>query len=56
MMDGTTASANNLPPYLDMVFASIDSDGYGEADSIVLFTSSPTHSTPGVVVNNLSRE
>jgi hypothetical protein len=27
---GTTDSANHLPPYLDMVFASIDSDGYGE--------------------------
>jgi hypothetical protein len=28
MADGTTGSANNLPPYLDMVFASIDLDGY----------------------------
>ena len=39
--DGTTGSANHLPPYLDMIFASINSDGYGEADSIVIFTALP---------------
>jgi RHS repeat-associated protein len=41
MADGTTGSANHLPPYLDMLFASIDSDGFGEADSIVLFSALP---------------
>jgi hypothetical protein len=41
MVDGTTGSANHLPPYLDMVFASIDSNGYAEAEGIVLFTALP---------------
>ena len=31
--NGTTDAGNSLPPYLDMVYASIDSDGVGEADS-----------------------
>jgi RHS repeat-associated protein len=38
---GTTDPANNLPPYLDMVFASIDSDGVGIASSIVIVSAVP---------------
>jgi len=41
MADGTTGSGSSLPPYLDMLFAEIDSDGYGEADSILIFTALP---------------
>jgi hypothetical protein len=41
MEDGVTSSANHLPPYLEMLFASIDSDGFGEADSIVMFSALP---------------
>jgi hypothetical protein len=36
-----TGSANHPPPYLEMLFASVDSNGVGEAEGIVLFTALP---------------
>jgi hypothetical protein len=41
MQDGATDAGNNMPPYLDMVFASKDSDGYGVASSIVIVSAVP---------------
>jgi hypothetical protein len=35
-LGGNTDTANNLPPYRDMVFASKDSDGSGVADNILI--------------------
>jgi hypothetical protein len=33
--------ADHKPPYLDMIFASKDSDGYGVADSIYIVSALP---------------
>jgi hypothetical protein len=40
-LDGSTEAGSSLPPYLDMVYASIDSDGVGEADSILIVSALP---------------
>lgn len=37
----TTGTGDHTPPYLDMVFAEIDSAGYGEADLITMATELP---------------
>jgi RHS repeat-associated protein len=39
--DGNTQAGNSLPSYLEMVYASIDSDGVGEADSILIVSALP---------------
>ena len=39
--DGSTDAAGSLPPYLEMVFASVDSDGTGEEGSILIVNAMP---------------